>query len=240
MHSEARRGPFIQNPAEPKTCALLLVFSPCQGGCPAHRRQGASRAKKKPGQKYWRHCTPGRLFSGQRVLTPAPSRAVDSTPGKERRRPAPGGRNAGCAEYRSAFVCNFITHAAAPIWYNVPTWRAQVICAPASARLHHTSTEVFMSYLVTFLEGVITFISPCLLPMLPIYLSYFAAGTQGPGSTRATAKNALGFILGFTVTFLLLGTLAGSVGMLLYRWQFAVNLICGCLLYTSPSPRDRG
>ena len=68
-----------------------------------------------------------------------------------------------------------------------------------------------MSYLVTFLEGVITFISPCLLPMLPIYLSYFAAGTQGPGSTRATAKNALGFILGFTVTFLLLGTLAGSV-----------------------------
>ena len=87
-----------------------------------------------------------------------------------------------------------------------------------------------MSYLVTFLEGVITFISPCLLPMLPIYLSYFAAGTQGPGSTRATAKNALGFILGFTVTFLLLGTLAGSVGMLLYRWQFAVNLICGAVV----------
>ena len=87
-----------------------------------------------------------------------------------------------------------------------------------------------MSYLVTFLEVVITFISPCLLPMLPIYLSYFAAGTQGPGSTRATAKNALGFILGFTVTFLLLGTLAGSVGMLLYRWQFAVNLICGAVV----------
>ena len=92
-----------------------------------------------------------------------------------------------------------------------------------------------MSYLVTFLEGVITFISPCLLPMLPIYLSYFAAGTQGPGSTRATAKNALGFILGFTVTFLLLGTLAGSVGMLLYRWQFAVNLMCGVVVVLSPA-----
>ena len=44
-----------------------------------------------------------------------------------------------------------------------------------------------MSYLVTFLEGIITFISPCLLPMLPLYLSYFAAGAQGPGGTRATA-----------------------------------------------------
>lgn len=70
-----------------------------------------------------------------------------------------------------------------------------------------------MSYLVTSGRSHHV-LSPCLLPMLPIYLSYFAAGTQGPGSTRATAKNALGFILGFTVTFLLLGTLAGSVGML--------------------------
>lgn len=41
-----------------------------------------------------------------------------------------------------------------------------------------------MSYLVTFLEGIITFISPCLLPMLPIYLSYFTAGAQGPGGAR--------------------------------------------------------
>ena len=34
-----------------------------------------------------------------------------------------------------------------------------------------------MTYFITFLEGVITFISPCLLPMLPIYLSYFAGGS---------------------------------------------------------------
>lgn len=35
-----------------------------------------------------------------------------------------------------------------------------------------------MTYFITFLEGIITFISPCLLPMLPIYLSYFAGATQ--------------------------------------------------------------
>lgn len=87
-----------------------------------------------------------------------------------------------------------------------------------------------MSYLVTFLEGVITFISPCLLPMLPVYLSYFAAGAQGQAGNRTAVKNALGFVLGFTVTFLVLGTLAGSLGMLLSRWQFAVNLVCGAVV----------
>ena len=33
-----------------------------------------------------------------------------------------------------------------------------------------------MQYLIAFLEGIITFLSPCLLPMLPIYISYFAGG----------------------------------------------------------------
>ena len=53
-----------------------------------------------------------------------------------------------------------------------------------------------MQYLISFLEGVITFISPCLLPMLPVYVSYFAGG--GQRSTRRTLTNALGFVLGFT------------------------------------------
>ena len=54
-----------------------------------------------------------------------------------------------------------------------------------------------MQYLISFLEGIITFISPCLLPMLPIYISYFAAG--GERSTKQTVTTALGFVLGFTV-----------------------------------------
>ena len=41
-----------------------------------------------------------------------------------------------------------------------------------------------MQYLISFLEGVITFISPCLLPMLPVYVSYFAGG--GERSIRKT------------------------------------------------------
>ena len=67
-----------------------------------------------------------------------------------------------------------------------------------------------MQYLVSFLEGIITFISPCLLPMLPIYVSYFAGGgNRTPGKTL---KNALGFVTGFTLVFMAMGALAGTVG----------------------------
>ena len=41
-----------------------------------------------------------------------------------------------------------------------------------------------MQYAISFLEGIVTFISPCLLPMLPIYISYFAGGGE-----RSTGKN---------------------------------------------------
>lgn len=40
-----------------------------------------------------------------------------------------------------------------------------------------------MTYLITFLEGVITFISPCLLPLLPVYIAYFAGGVEGSTSS---------------------------------------------------------
>ena len=86
-----------------------------------------------------------------------------------------------------------------------------------------------MEYLITFLEGLITFISPCLLPMLPIYLSYLMGGAAG-GSKLSAFKNALGFVLGFTVTFVALGAFAGSVGSLLQHHQTAVNIVSGLIV----------
>ena len=79
-----------------------------------------------------------------------------------------------------------------------------------------------MQYVIAFLEGVVTFLSPCLLPMLPVYLSYFAAG--GP---RRTLAGALGFVAGFTAVFVVLGALAGTLGGLLRQYQTLVNLVCG-------------
>ena len=70
-----------------------------------------------------------------------------------------------------------------------------------------------MQYIISFLEGIITFISPCLLPMLPIYISYFAGG--GERTTGKTLKGALGFVAGFTLIFVAMGALAGTLGSFL-------------------------
>ena len=84
-----------------------------------------------------------------------------------------------------------------------------------------------MTYFIAFLEGIITFISPCILPMLPLYISYFA---NGENNKRKTLVNALGFILGFTIVFVLLGAFAGVLGGLLKRYETIVNLVTGAIV----------
>lgn len=84
-----------------------------------------------------------------------------------------------------------------------------------------------LTYFIAFLEGIITFISPCILPMLPLYISYFA---NGENNKRKTLVNALGFILGFTIVFVLLGAFAGVLGGLLKRYETIVNLVTGAIV----------
>lgn len=85
-----------------------------------------------------------------------------------------------------------------------------------------------MQYFISFLEGIITFISPCLLPMLPIYISYFTGG--GERSTKKTVINALGFVFGFALVFMALGALAGTLGSFLIKYQTVVNIVCGIIV----------
>lgn len=111
-----------------------------------------------------------------------------------------------------------------------------------------------MQYFISFLEGIITFISPCLLPMLPIYISYFAGGsvtgsraytysTENAASPAAHAApvapntpkslaliNAVSFVLGFTLVFIAMGALAGTFGSFLKGHQTAVNVITGLIV----------
>ncbi|MDR2686267.1 MAG: cytochrome c biogenesis protein CcdA [Oscillospiraceae bacterium] len=86
-----------------------------------------------------------------------------------------------------------------------------------------------MQYLVLFLEGMLTFVSPCLLPMLPVYVTFFAAGRTNEDKKRALV-NALGFVLGFTLVFVALGALAGALGGLLRRYALWVNLATGLVV----------
>ena len=78
-----------------------------------------------------------------------------------------------------------------------------------------------MDYILTFLEGFASFISPCMLPMVPIYLSYFMGDKsnnvdieiidkdevkieQKKKTKNNTLINSIGFVLGFTIIFLVL------------------------------------
>ncbi len=85
-----------------------------------------------------------------------------------------------------------------------------------------------MQYFISFLEGIITFISPCLLPMLPVYISYFAGADNR--STKKTLTNALGFVAGFTIVFVALGALAGTLGSFLTQYSTAVNIATGLIV----------
>ncbi|MEG1741433.1 MAG: cytochrome c biogenesis protein CcdA [Acetivibrio sp.] len=86
-----------------------------------------------------------------------------------------------------------------------------------------------MQYFISFLEGIITFISPCLLPMLPLYISYFAGGEENH-SQKQVIKNALGFVLGFTLLFVSMGAFAGTIGSFLKNHQTMVNVVSGMLV----------
>lgn len=85
-----------------------------------------------------------------------------------------------------------------------------------------------MQYIISFLEGIITFISPCLLPMIPIYITYFVGG--GERSTKKTLSGALGFVCGFTVVFVCMGALAGTIGGFLTKYQTVVNIVSGIIV----------
>ena len=84
-----------------------------------------------------------------------------------------------------------------------------------------------MEFVITFLEGFISFISPCMLPMLPLYISYFAGGAD---KKHKVFLRAFSFILGFTVVFSLLGLFAGTLGAFLKEYKTVVNIVGGLLI----------
>lgn len=89
----------------------------------------------------------------------------------------------------------------------------------------------FMQYLLLFLEGMITFISPCILPMIPVYISYFSGGNAYEVKDKySVIRNVAGFIAGFTIVFTLVGALAGTLGAMIKTHQTAVNIICGIVM----------
>ena len=85
-----------------------------------------------------------------------------------------------------------------------------------------------MDYLFTFIEGIASFISPCLLPMLPIYISYFM-GKSNQKTSKAVI-NAMGFVLGFTFIFLILSIFASKFGAIINRNIKCIKIIFGIII----------
>lgn len=84
-----------------------------------------------------------------------------------------------------------------------------------------------MDFLVIMIEGVASFLSPCVLPMLPMYVSYFAGQDK---DLKRTVINSLGFVLGFTIIFVLLGISASTLGKLITANSRYINIIFGSIM----------
>jgi len=86
-----------------------------------------------------------------------------------------------------------------------------------------------MVALFVFVEGFLAFISPCILPLLPVYIVYLA-GKKGEENQRRLVLNTVGFILGFTIVFVAMGATASWIGALLVSHKLLVQHISGIII----------
>src|SRR5712671_6949049 len=88
--------------------------------------------------------------------------------------------------------------------------------------------------LTSFCAGVISFLSPCVLPLVPGYVSYVAGEALGvtgePIRPLAALRLSLCFVLGFSTVFVILGASATSIGRLLLSYRYEANLIGGAVV----------
>ena len=89
------------------------------------------------------------------------------------------------------------------------------------------SGSMLVAIPIALLAGIVTFISPCVLPLVPGYLGY-VSGTAAT-KTRLITGSLL-FVLGFTVVFVSLGVLAGTAGLIFVAQNQWVQLILGALV----------
>ncbi len=85
---------------------------------------------------------------------------------------------------------------------------------------------------VALVAGLVSFFSPCVIPLLPGYLSY-ATGLSGADLEEAHRGRMLAgsvlFVLGFASVFVALGTLSGALGSWLITWQREITLVLGAI-----------
>ena len=91
--------------------------------------------------------------------------------------------------------------------------------------------------LTSFAAGVVSFLSPCVLPLVPGYVSYVAgqslvvpASQSGSGTNFAALRLSLFFVLGFSTVFVIVGASATALGQLVLSYRYEANLAAGAVV----------
>lgn len=96
-----------------------------------------------------------------------------------------------------------------------------------------------VTYLSALFAGLLSFLTPCILPMVPFYLGYMGGLSMGelratngitPGARRRLVASAVAFAFGVTTIFVLLGLGATTIGGLLATWQREASLVAAAVL----------
>ncbi|MGD0174277.1 MAG: cytochrome c biogenesis protein CcdA [Anaerolineales bacterium] len=96
------------------------------------------------------------------------------------------------------------------------------------------ATAVNVSLGLVFLAGIVSFLSPCVLPILPGYLTYLAARSSGQEIGQASRWqvffHGIAFVAGFTIVFITLGASASGIGHSLFAYKGWISRIGGILI----------
>ena len=93
-----------------------------------------------------------------------------------------------------------------------------------------------VSLIVAFTAGILTFLSPCILPLVPSFIAYITGVSYGDLQnerahvTKKTLSHTLLFIIGFSVIFILMGLTATTVGKALFHYQKFIRIGGGLLI----------
>jgi cytochrome c-type biogenesis protein len=92
------------------------------------------------------------------------------------------------------------------------------------------------TFIAAFFAGLISFLSPCVLPLVPGYVSMISGvGVEELKSPQAQLMrrvmvNSIGFILGFSVVFITLGAISTEVGQLAARYKHTLSIVAGVVI----------